>query len=48
MKEFPVRAWLKDDPALKQIVAEEVTPQADWVYRVEGRLDPGGCSRPDR
>jgi hypothetical protein len=41
-----MRAWLRDDAALKPIVAEAVYPQAYWVYRVEGELDPAACDRP--
>jgi len=37
---YPVYAWLKTDPALKLEVEEpEITPQPDYVFRVEGRLD---------
>jgi hypothetical protein len=37
---YPIRAWTRSDPALEEILAEEeVTPQPDWVYRVEGPLD---------
>jgi hypothetical protein len=32
-----------DDPALRQISHERARPQPLWVYRVTGRLDPGGC-----
>ena len=42
-REFPVRAWMKDEPALEEIVAEEMYPQPDWVYRVDGDLNPAGC-----
>lgn len=42
-RDFPVRRWLRGDPALEELVAEDVEPQPDWVYRVEGGLDPDGC-----
>lgn len=41
---FPVRAWVKDDPAVKEVVAEpNITPQPDYVYRINGPLDPATC-----
>ncbi len=43
---YPVRAWIKDDPAVKEVVAEpDIKPQADYVYRINGRLDPANCDR---
>jgi hypothetical protein len=37
---YPVYAWLKSDPALKLVVAEpEITPQPDYVFKVNGKLD---------
>lgn len=42
---YPIYAWVKNDPALEEVVAEpEVTPQPDYVFRVNGRLDPAGCA----
>jgi hypothetical protein len=41
---YPIYAWVKTDPALEEVVAEpEVTPQPDYVFKVNGRLDPAGC-----
>jgi hypothetical protein len=41
----PLYAWIKNDPALEQLIEEpEITPEADWVFRVKGELDPGGCA----
>jgi hypothetical protein len=41
----PIYAWVKNDPALKQLIEEpEITPEPDWVFRVGGKLDPGGCA----
>ena len=40
---YPYRAWTKDDPALKEVVREEVSPQPDYVYKVVGKLDPATC-----
>jgi len=43
---YPVRSWIKDDPAMEQVVAEpDVTPQPDYVYRINGKLDPNRCDR---
>jgi hypothetical protein len=42
---FPVYAWVKTDPALELVVEEpEITPQPDYVFRVDGKLDPDGCA----
>ena len=41
---YPVYAWLKTDPALQPEVEEpEITPQPDYVFRVDGELDES-CS----
>lgn len=41
---YPIYAWVKTDPALEQVVAEpDVTPEPDYVFKVDGRLDPAGC-----
>jgi hypothetical protein len=42
---YPIYAWVKDDPALKLVLAEpKIVPQPDYVFRVDGRLDPAGCA----
>jgi hypothetical protein len=42
---FPIYAWVKDAPALKLVVAEpEIFPQPDYVFKVNGKLDPAGCA----
>ncbi len=42
---YPIYAWVKDDPALKLLIEEpDITPQADFVFKVDGKLDPAGCS----
>jgi hypothetical protein len=42
---YPVYAWVKTDPALELLKEEpEITPQPDYVFRVDGRLDPDGCA----
>jgi hypothetical protein len=44
---YPIYAWSKTDPALKLVVKEPtIAPQSDYVFRVEGKLDPGTCSSP--
>ena len=43
---YPVYAWVKDDPALKLLIAEpEITPEPDYVFKVNGKLDPAGCAK---
>ncbi len=43
--QHPVYAWVKNDPALEQIIAEtDVTPEPDYVFKVKGRLNPAGCA----
>jgi hypothetical protein len=39
----PYRAWLENDPAAEQVLEEDVSPQPDYVYKINGRLDPTGC-----
>ncbi len=42
---YPVYAWVKTDPALEQILEEpHITPQPDYVFKVNGKLDPAGCA----
>jgi hypothetical protein len=37
-------AWLKDDPNVEVAIEEPgITPQPDYVFKVDGRLDPGAC-----
>jgi hypothetical protein len=44
---YPVYAWLKTDPALELMVEEpDITPQPDYVFKVNGKLAPGGCPKP--
>ena len=43
---YPVYAWVKTDPALKLVVEEpDITPQPDYVFRIDGELDPAGCPK---
>jgi hypothetical protein len=41
---YPIYAWVKTDPALEQLIEDDVTPQTAFVFRVDGELDPDGCS----
>jgi hypothetical protein len=40
----PYRAWINTDPAAQEVLEEDVSPQPDYVYRIDGRLDPSACS----
>jgi hypothetical protein len=40
----PVYACIKNDPAVKELIAEkDIEPQPDFVFRVDGKLDPAAC-----
>jgi hypothetical protein len=42
---YPIYAWVKDDPALKLVLAEpKIVPQPDYVFKVNGKLDPASCA----
>jgi hypothetical protein len=42
--QFPIYAWVKNDPAMKLIVKEpEIVPEPDYVFKVTGKLDPSAC-----
>ncbi|HEX6227907.1 MAG TPA: hypothetical protein VFZ41_00405 [Solirubrobacterales bacterium] len=41
---YPIYAWIKTDPALGQLIEDEVTPQTAFVFKVNGELDPDGCA----
>ncbi|HEX5928008.1 MAG TPA: hypothetical protein VFY48_01295 [Solirubrobacterales bacterium] len=42
---YPIYAWSKTDPALELVVAERnITPQHDFVFKVNGKMDPAGCA----
>lgn len=41
---YPIYAWVKTDPALKLVIAEpKIYPEPDYVFKVNGKLDPSGC-----
>jgi len=42
---YPIYAWSKTDPALELVVEElDIFPQPDYVFEVNGRMDPAGCA----
>jgi hypothetical protein len=42
--QMPVYAWIKKDPAVKLLISEPtIEPQPDFVFRVDGKLDPSAC-----
>ena len=44
---YPLYKWLKDDPAVQLVIAEpDIVPQPDYVFKVNGKLDPSTCSAP--
>ncbi|MFT3865697.1 MAG: hypothetical protein QM729_15635 [Solirubrobacterales bacterium] len=44
---YPVYEWVKDDPALKLVLAEPtIVPQPDYVFKVNGELSPRYCPSP--
>ena len=43
--QYPVYAWIKNDPAVKQLIEEpDIDPEPDYVFKVEGQARPGGCA----
>lgn len=43
---YPIDRWVRDDPALKLVIEEpDITPEPDYVYKVNGKLDPSACSK---
>jgi hypothetical protein len=41
---YPIYRWIRSDPALKLIIEEpDITPEPDYVFKVNGKLDPAGC-----
>lgn len=42
--QVPVFAWVKNDPAVKLVVKDpDASPQPDYVFKVNGKLDPSAC-----
>ena len=47
--QYPVYAWVKGDPAVKKLIEEPaIVPEPDYVFRVDGKLDPAGCKSEKR
>ncbi|HEY3552455.1 MAG TPA: hypothetical protein VGK66_02090 [Solirubrobacterales bacterium] len=48
--QFPIYAWIKNDPAVKQVVndSEKASPEPDYVFKVIGKLDPSACKPENR
>jgi hypothetical protein len=43
---YRIYHWVESDPALKLIIAEpDITPEPDYVFKVNGKLDPAGCAQ---
>jgi hypothetical protein len=43
---YPLYAYVKDDPGLELLIEEpDITPQPDFVYKVNGNLDPASCGK---
>jgi hypothetical protein len=41
---YPIYRWIRSDPALKLIIEEpDITPEPDYVFKVNGKLDPATC-----
>ncbi len=44
---FPIFEWVRNDPALELVISEtDVVPQPNYVFKVNGELDPAGCANP--
>jgi hypothetical protein len=42
--QFPIYAWVKNDPAMKLLIEEPaIVPEPDYVFEVKGKLDPSTC-----
>ncbi|HWN73493.1 MAG TPA: hypothetical protein VNN15_06780, partial [Solirubrobacterales bacterium] len=42
--QFPIFAWVKNDPAMKLLIEEPgIVPEPDYVFKVTGRLSPSTC-----
>jgi hypothetical protein len=46
---YPYRGWIDGDPALDLVVSEDdISPQPDYVYKINGKLDPNRCAKLDK
>jgi hypothetical protein len=40
----PIYFWVRDDPALEQVIAEPtIVPQPDYVFKVNGKVSAESC-----
>lgn len=39
----PYQAWIAHAPQVKEVLQEDVSPQPDFVYKLNGPLNPAGC-----
>jgi hypothetical protein len=47
--QFPIYAWVKNDPAMKLLISEPaIVPEPDYVFEVAGKLDPAACKLEER
>lgn len=43
---YRIYHWVESDPALKKIIEEpDITPEPDYVFKVNGKLNPAGCAQ---
>ncbi len=43
---YRIYYWVESDPALKKIIEEpDITPEPDYVFKVNGKLNPAGCAQ---
>jgi hypothetical protein len=43
---YRIYYWVESDPALKKIIEEpDITPEPDYVFKVDGKLNPAGCAQ---
>jgi hypothetical protein len=42
-RRFPIREWVRGDPALRRIRTEYAYPQMVYAYQVKGSLNPHSC-----
>jgi hypothetical protein len=43
---YRIYHWVQSDPALKTVIEEpDITPEPDYVLKVNGKLNPAGCAQ---
>src|ERR1700761_5781883 len=44
---YPLYIWVRNDPALvKKVEEPNIVPEADYVFKGEGKMDPKYCPSP--